>query len=66
MHFCQLLGPVPAVIAKVNNRYRYRLTMMAQNTRQMRELVAHLIRCAQSDRKNRGVSVTADIDPMNG
>ncbi len=63
---CQLLGPVPAVIAKVNNRYRYRLTMMAQNTRQVRELVAHLIRCAQSDRKNRGVSVTADIDPMNG
>ena len=63
---CQVLGPVPATVAKVNNRYRYRLTLMAQNTRPIRELVAHLVRCAQTDRKNRGVSVTADVDPMNG
>jgi len=62
----QLLGPAPAAIAKVNNRYRYRLTLMAQNTRAVREMVAHLVRCAQGDRKNRGVSVTADVDPMNG
>lgn len=63
---CQILGPAPAAIAKVNNRYRYRLTLMAQNTHSIRELVAHLVRCAQADRKNRGVSVTADVDPMNG
>ena len=63
---CQVLGPVPAAIAKVNNRYRYRLTLMAQNTRPMRELVAHLVRCAQSDKRNRGVSINADVDPMNG
>lgn len=62
---CQLLGPVPAAIFKVNDRYRYRLTLMAQNTRPIRELVAHLVRCAQSDRKNKGVSVTADVDPVN-
>ena len=62
---CKVLGPVPAAVAKVNNRYRYRLTLVAPNTRQMRELVAHLVRCAQTDRKNRGVSVTADVDPMN-
>lgn len=63
---CQVLGPAPAAVAKVNNRYRYRLTIMAANTRPMRELIAHLVRCAQGDRKNRGVSVTADVDPMNG
>lgn len=63
---CQVLGPVPAAIAKVNNRYRYRLTLIARNDKLMRELVAHLVRCAQADRKNRGVSITADIDPMNG
>lgn len=62
---CQVLGPVPAAVAKVNNRYRYRLTLMTRNTRTMRELVAHLVRCAQTDRKNRGVSVSADVDPMN-
>ncbi len=63
---CQVLGPVPAAIVKLNNRYRYRLTLMAQNTKPVRELVAHLVRCAQADKKNRGVSVTADVDPMNG
>lgn len=62
---CQVLGPAPAAIAKVNNRYRYRLTLAAENTGPMRELAAHLVRCAQADRKNRGVSVTADVDPMN-
>ena len=61
----KVLGPVPAAIAKVNNRYRYRLTLLTQNTRPMREMVAHLVRCAQADRKNRGVSVNADVDPMN-
>lgn len=62
---CQILGPAPAAVAKVNNRYRYRLTLMTRNIRPMRELVAHLVRCAQSDRNNRGVSVTADVDPIN-
>lgn len=62
---CQVLGPAPAAITKVNNRYRYHLTLMAENTGPVRELAAHLVRCAQADRKNRGVSVTADVDPMN-
>ena len=61
----QVLGPAPAAVAKINNRYRYRLTLLAENTRPARELVAHLVRCAQIDRKNRGVSVSADVDPMN-
>ena len=61
----QVLGPVPETIAKLNNRYRYRLTLVTQNTRKMRALVAELIRCAQTDRKNRGVSITADVDPVN-
>ena len=63
--YCKILGPIPAAIAKVNNRYRYRLTLKGTNDRPMRELVAHLLRCAQADRKNRGVSITADVDPVN-
>ncbi len=63
---CQILGPAPASLTKLNNRYRYRLTLMAENIRPVREMVAHLVRCAQTDKNNRGVSVTADVDPMNG
>ena len=59
----QLLGPAPASVAKVNNRYRYRLTLTGRNDRPTRELIAHLLRAARRDRENRGVSVYADLDP---
>ena len=60
-----LLGPAPAAVAKVNNRYRYRLTLSAKNEKSLRALVAELLRCAQSDPYNRGVSVFADINPLD-
>ena len=50
-----VLGPAPASVAKINDRYRYRLTLAAQNTKEIRAMVAHLVRCAQTDRKQGGV-----------
>ena len=61
----QLLGPAPASIAKVNDRYRYRLTLAAENTKALRAVVAYLLRCAQTDKENRGVSVSADVNPLD-
>ena len=61
----RLLGPAPAAIAKVNDRYRYRLTLGCENTRPVRELLAHLVRQAQKDKRNRGVSVFVDVNPLN-
>ena len=61
----QLLGPAPAAVAKVNDRYRYRLTLACSNTKQIRALVAELLRCAQADKENRGVSVFADVNPLD-
>ena len=61
----QLLGPAPASVAKVNNRYRYRLTLMCRNTRPVREMIAWLLRRAMEDKENRGVSVSADINPAD-
>ena len=60
----QLLGPAPAAVAKVNNRYRYRLTLAARNTRQVRALVSYAIRAAHQDKENRGVSVYGDLNPF--
>ncbi|MEG2118722.1 MAG: primosomal protein N' [Pseudoflavonifractor sp.] len=60
-----LLGPAPATIAKVNNRYRYRITVSGKNTKQMRGLMAHLICATQTDRENRGVSVFVDVNPLD-
>jgi len=61
----QLLGPAPAGVAKINDRYRYRLTLACRNTKQVRAVVAHLLRCAQKDKENRGVSVFADVNPVD-
>jgi len=64
-HEYTLLGPAPAVIARVNNRYRYRLTLNTKNTRAVRQLVAHLVRMAQADKHHRGVSVFVDVNPLD-
>ena len=61
----QLLGPAPASVAKVNNRYRYRLTLTGRSDRALRSLLAQLLRAAQKDRENRGVSIYIDGNPYN-
>ena len=58
----RLLGPAPAPVAKVNDRYRYRMILNTENTRAMRQVVAHLLRRAQADKQNRGVALFADLD----
>ena len=61
----QILGPAPASVAKVNNRYRYRVTVGGKNCKELRALLAHLVRAAQQDKENRGVSVFADVNPLD-
>ena len=61
-----ILGPAPAAVAKVNNRYRYRLTLTGRWDKKARAFMAHLLRAAHQDRENRGVSVYADLDPYGG
>lgn len=62
--FYRLLGPAPAPVVKVNDRYRYRLILNTKNTKAVRQLVAHLVRRAQADKHNRGVALFADLDPL--
>jgi primosomal protein N' (replication factor Y) len=59
-----VLGPAPAAVAKVNNRYRYKISVLCENNKRIRETIAHTAREFARDGKNRGVSVYADIDPF--
>lgn len=61
----QVLGPAPAVITKVNNRYRYRLTLAGFSTPGQRHLVSHLLRAVHQDKECKGVSAFADINPFD-
>jgi primosomal protein N' (replication factor Y) len=58
----KLLGPAPASVSKVNNRYRYRLLVSCDNNKHVRETIAHTLREFSRDKKNRGVSAFADAD----
>ena len=61
----RILGPAAAGVVKVNNRYRYRLTVCCENKPAVRAMIAHLLRAAHEDKQNRGVSVFADLNPLD-
>jgi primosomal protein N' (replication factor Y) len=61
----EVLGPAPAGIVKVNNRYRYQLTLNGQNTKELRLALAHLLRMAQQDPATRGITMTGEFNPMD-
>ena len=54
-----ILGPAAAAMPKVNNRYRYRMTIKCKNNRRFREL----LRKATDTRLKRDALVTVDINP---
>ncbi len=58
----QLLGPTPAAVSKVNNTYRYRVTLHCTNQKSIRLLLAHLLRVFAKNKENKGVSAFVDIN----
>jgi len=58
----RVLGPAPAVVSKVSNKYRYRLLISCTNNKRIRETVAHAVKEFTRDNTNRGVTVFADAD----
>lgn len=59
---CEVLGPAPAAVPKINYNYRYCLTLRCSCTKNLRELLAHLLREFAKDGANRGVSAYADVN----
>jgi primosomal protein N' (replication factor Y) len=59
---CTVLGPAPCPVPKINYNFRYRLTVRCVLDKQIRELLAHLLRQFSQDRENRGVSAFIDVN----
>ena len=57
-----LLGPAPYAIAKINNQFRFRLTLAAKNSKPLRQLLSELLRGFAKEKENRGVRVFVDIN----
>lgn len=54
-----ILGPAPASMPKINNRYRYRMIIKSKNNSKFRQL----LRKAIDIKKNNDVSVFVDVNP---
>lgn len=61
----QLLGPAPALLARLNYHYRCTLTLSCRNTRSLRELLAHLLREFSKQKENSGVGAFADVNSVD-
>ncbi len=59
---CQVLGPAPCAVPKINYNFRYRLTLRCRMTRELRFLIAHLLRQFSKDGENKGVNAFADVN----
>ena len=59
---CTVLGPAPCMVPKINYNFRYQLTVRSRLTKELRALVAHLLRQFAKDGANRGVSAFADVN----
>ncbi|MDO4269618.1 MAG: primosomal protein N' [Eubacteriales bacterium] len=58
-----VLGPAAAQVVRVMGRYRYHLTMRAENNARWRALIAGVMREFMLDGKNRGITLFADANP---
>lgn len=59
---CTALGPAPCPVPKINYHFRYRLTLRCRMTKELRFLLAHLLRQFSTDRENRGVTAFIDVN----
>ena len=58
----EVLGPAPAPVVKVNNRFRYRCTLVGRNDKATREMLAWLQKAFAKDGANRGLHVFVDYN----
>ena len=56
----EVLGPAPAPVVKVNNRFRYRCTLVGKNDKATREMLAWLQKNFAKDSANRGMNLFVD------
>ncbi len=59
---CTVLGPAPCAVPKINYHFRYQLTLRCRMTKNLRLLLAHLLREFSKDKANRGVNAFIDVN----
>ena len=58
-----VLGPSPSKISKINNQFRYGLTVKCRNSKSVRRLLNEILKKIDKMKEYKGVSVSADLNP---
>ncbi|MBQ4627055.1 MAG: primosomal protein N' [Clostridia bacterium] len=58
-----VLGPMPARVARVNNKFRYRLIIKCRNSASFRKMISEIIIAIGKDSRFSTVTAYADINP---
>ena len=61
----EVLGPAPAPVLKLNNRFRYRLLLVGKNDKATRDRISWLLKEFANDRATRGLNIFVDCNPMD-
>ena len=61
----EVLGPAPAPVVKLNNRYRYRILLVGRNDKATREGVSWLLKAFSKEKSNRGLHIFVDCNAMD-
>ena len=61
----RVLGPSPASVFKVSNKYRYKLLLKCRNDARFREMLSRMLVSFSADREYNAVTVYADVDPLD-
>ena len=63
--YARILGPAPLSVVKVNNRYRYRVSISCKINSEIRSIVSAILIKFNSSGKYKGVSIFADSNPSD-
>ena len=58
-----VLGPMPARVAKISEKYRYRIIIKCRNTARFRQMISKILVKMGTDSRFSSVTVFADINP---
>ncbi len=61
----EVLGPAPAPVVKVNNRYRYRVTVIGKNEKRLRDVISSFMKEFATRSENRNMNIYADCNLMD-
>ena len=60
-----VIGPAPYAVVRVNNKFRYRVTLLGRDSKAVRQTVADLLCDCNTRKEFKGVSVFADANPID-